>query len=293
VTPEELAEKVLLHADATGAGTRPAPAGVEGLHIVRLREPTALEPVLYNPVFCLVLQGEKMVCVGKQALCFNRLRSVVIGIDLPTQGRVVEASREKPYIAMALDLDIGLIREMSAVLPEPTPDCRNCAVGLADADQELLDAMGRLFSLKDKPEAQAILRPLLVREIHYWLLVSGHGSMLRSLALPDSRSARIARVAAEIRRNFSDTLKIPDLAREAGMSSSAFHEHFRAFTGTSPLQYQKQIRLLEAQRLILMEGMAVTAAAFAVGYESPTQFSREYSRHFGLSPRQDLARLAA
>src|SRR5699024_9493647 len=163
---------------------------------------------------------------------------------------------------------------------------KNAIVTLPE-NRMLLEVMGRLFDLIDQPEAIPVLRPLIVREIHFRLLQSGQGAMLAELASADSHAARIARVTGAIKRRLSDRLSTDELAGIANMSRSALHEHFRAVTGTTPLQFQKQLRLFEAQRLLRHHHYSVAGAAFEVGYESPTQFSREYARQFGASPRHD------
>lgn len=294
MTIDDLTTRALRLADELGAGLEPVQTDVPGFSLVRLREPTRLGLSLYSPVFCLVLQGVKTVCTGERAYCFERMKSVVVGMDLPVLARVREASHRAPYVALALDLDVNDLQEMALEIGAPAGHGNGReAISMADGDEVILDAMGRLFGLTARPEAIPILAPLLVREIHYWLLTSPHGAFLRELSRNDSRSARIARVTSRIRRDFTQSLRVADLAGEVGMSASVFHEHFKDLTGTSPLQYQKQLRLMEARRLIRAKGYSVTNAAFEVGYESPTQFSREYSRAFGLSPRQDQDRLSA
>jgi AraC-like DNA-binding protein len=202
--------------------------------------------------------------------------------------RVVQASHAKPYVALALTLDLTLVHELAAEI-DAASDEPQSMIAVGEADDALLGAMDRLFGLVDKPQAAPTLSPLIRREIHYWLLAARHGAMLRALARPDSHAARVARATALIQRGYAETLRVPELARAAGMSASAFHEHFKAITGLTPLQYQKQLRLTKARQLLIGDGETVSGAAFAVGYESPTQFSREYSRRFGASPRADVA----
>jgi AraC-like DNA-binding protein len=287
---EDLTRRVLDFADRNGATDLPLETGVDGLSMMRQRAPTTLGPVLYRPVFCLVLQGAKQVLVGDRAVTFGEGQSVIISMELPTLARIVRASASRPYIALALELDAALLRELAAETGEgPAPRETAAAVAAGEADAAILDAMRRLFDLTEKPHAAPVLAPLIRREIHYWLLSARHGAMLRALARADSGAARIAQATARIRRDYSARLRIADLARDAAMSPSAFHEHFRTVTGTTPLQYQKRLRLMEARRLMLAGDHSVSAAAFAVGYESPTQFSREYTRQFGLPPRRDKA----
>ncbi|GLQ55471.1 AraC family transcriptional regulator [Devosia nitrariae] len=285
MTIEDLAYRVLAYADAQGVGDAPSITDVPGLKVSRQRRPTALAPVLYEPIFCLVLQGAKQALHGRQIVNFPKGHSVIVGVDLPTDARVVEASFDEPYVALALGLDMALIRELAIELAaDGATEGQVAAITAAEADEAIIDAMARLFSLNDKPAALSVLRPLLMREIHYWLLCARHGSLLRSLAHSASNAARIADAIATIRKRFADTLVVADLAKSVGMSVSAFHHHFKAVTGTTPLQYQKRLRLIEARRLMQSERHSVSSAAFGVGYESPTQFSREYARMFGLPP---------
>ncbi|MBN9066850.1 MAG: AraC family transcriptional regulator [Rhizobiales bacterium] len=287
---DNIARRVLDFADRNGAGELPLETGVGGLSVMRQRSPGVLKPVLYQPVFCLVLQGAKQALIGDRAVTFCEGQSVIISMELPTLARVVSASTARPYVALALELDMALLREL-AVEIGGLPAVRETAAAIeaGDADGAILDATRRLFDLTEKPQSAPILAPLTVREIHYWLLSARHGAMLRALTRTDSRSARIARATVRIRRGYNEPLRIAELAHDAGMSASAFHDHFRSVTGTTPLQYQKRLRLMEARRLILAGDCSVSSAAFAVGYESPTQFSREYTRQFGLSPRRDKA----
>ncbi|WP_353647080.1 AraC family transcriptional regulator [Mesorhizobium sp. WSM2240] len=276
---------MLAYADTRNIGDEPSATDVPGLNVSRQRRATELSPVLYEPIFCLVLQGAKQALQGRRMVDFPKGHSVIVGIDLPTDARVVEASPERPYVALALKLDMGLIRELSAEAGADEGTGREvAAISAAEADEAIIDAMGRLFALVEKPTALPVLHPLLMREIHYWLLCADHGSLLRTLAQADSHASRIADAIGTIRNNFEQPLLVADLASSVGMSVSAFHFHFKAITGATPLQYQKRLRLIEAKRLMQAERQSVSSAAFSVGYESPTQFSREYARMFGLPP---------
>lgn len=287
---DELVRKLVAFADDRGAGSDPYPVGVGGMTLVRQRQPTLIFPVIYQPIFCLVLQGEKQTYLGSKTVRFGAMQSLIVGLDLPAQARVVCASRAEPYVALAIPLDIVLIRELALELDRPgKTSLATGAVASGKADTAIVDAMRRLFELAEMPEAGKVLLPLIQREIHYWLLTAEHGAILRQISEQDSHAARIARVIAGIRQDIASSLRVDDLAGEAGMSVSAFHAHFKDITGTSPLQFQKQLRLMEARRLLQAEKLSVSRAAFQVGYESPTQFSREYSRHFGLPPRADRA----
>ena len=279
------------YADREGAGVTPWPTAIDGLSLFRSRQPTILEPCTYQPIFCLVLQGAKKACFGDTVVTFNPGQSLIVSHEIVLNSRIVEASPAAPYVALALTLDIALLRELAREVrsdaTRPGTDGRTIAAGRTPPEIE--NAMARLFALTDRPEAAAILAPLIKREIHYWLLTAEHGSMVRLLARSESHASRIADAIALIRRDITAPLKVAALAETAGMSPSSFHAHFKAITEMAPLQFQKQLRLLEARRLIYGGALSVSETAFAVGYESPTQFSRDYSRRFGVSPSRDAA----
>jgi AraC-like DNA-binding protein len=284
---QSLTSRVLAYADQHAVGTEPFYTQISGMSVVRHFAATDLVPVLYRPIFCLVLQGAKQTCLGDEVVTFAQGQSVIVGLELPTYARVVEASRDRPYVALALQIDMTLIKELAAEIEDPDgEDGPVSAIASGEADDAIVNAMERLFGLLDKPGAMPILRPLLMREIHFWLLSAAHGSLLRQLVQTNSHAARIADAIVQIRRNYAEPLRIPDLARAVGMSESGFHQHFKAVCGTTPLQFQKRLRLIEARRLMVSENQSVSSAAAAVGYESPTQFSREFARMFGASPRE-------
>ncbi len=292
MTLQALKDRVLAHARQRPGGLDPFEIGLPGLSISVHRQPTDLFAVRYWPIFCLVLQGAKQTSIGEQIVTFAAGRSVIIGVELPTFARVLRASTNEPYVALSIHLDLSLLKELGAELEGSTRgESPLPAIASGEADEAVIDAMSRLLGLVDKPAAISVLQPLIVREIHFWLLSAGHGAILRQIAHANTPTARIAEAAARIRRTFAEPLHIPQLARETGMSESTFHLHFRTVCGTTPLQFQKRLRLLEARRLILAEDHSVSAAALSVGYESPTQFSREFSRLFGLPPKR--ARQAA
>lgn len=286
----DLAARVLRFADDRSAAETPIETGVDGLTVMRARTPTMHEPLLYGPLLCLVLQGRKETYLGSERVSFGAGEAVVVSLEIPTRARVVEASRERPYLALALRIDLELVREIvteagAAELAEE----RARAIASGEADAALVAAMGRLLDLADRPLEQRMLLPLHRREVHFRILLATTGGMLRRLARPDSHASRIARTLARLGREFAHPLRITDLADAAGMSPSSFHAHFKAITATTPLQYLKDLRLLEARRQLVAGSGSVSRVAFAVGYESPTQFSREYSRKFGVPPRADRA----
>lgn len=283
---ESLTSSVLAYAERHLVGGEPHYTEIPGVSIVRHLRPTDLTPVLYRPIFCLVLQGAKQTSFGEEVVTFSERQSVIVSLELPTFARVVQASPERPYLALSLHIDMTLLKELAAEIEDLGQDSApSHAVAAGEADDAILNAMDRLFGLLDRPATAAILRPLILREIHFWLLSASHGGLLRRIVQNNGHSARISDAAVYIRRNYKAPLRIPDLAKAAGMSESTFHQHFKLVCGTTPLQFQKRLRLLEARRLMVAENASVSAAALSVGYESPTQFSREFARMFGSTPR--------
>jgi AraC-like DNA-binding protein len=282
----DLKETVRAYAERHSVIAEPFRTPIEGLSVSRQLSPSDPFPVVYRPLFCLVLQGSKRAWLDEETVTFSAGRSVVVGMDLPTFAQVSEATPEKPYLALALALDIALVRELAAGMESVVEADRALpAIAAGEAGEALVDAVERLFGLIEKPTAAPFLKDGIIREIHFWLLSADHGDILRRIARGGGHTGRISEAAVHIRAHFAEPLVVPDLARQAGMSESTFHQHFRTVCGTTPLQYQKRLRLMEAQRLITAEGAPVSAAALAVGYESPTQFSREFARMFGASPR--------
>ncbi|MEM1151038.1 MAG: AraC family transcriptional regulator, partial [Pseudomonadota bacterium] len=270
------------------------PTPYPGLSVLYDTEPTPLTAMIYEPVICLVLQGSKETYVGDRCVRFGSGDSLIVSHTVPVAAAVTEASKAKPYVAMILAIDLEIARslydETAATWSSREPAFN---LDVARTDHRLLDAMGRLFRASLVPEEVRALAPLYVRETHFRLLEADHGGMLRQMLWRDSAASRIGRAIARIRTDFAKPIAVAELAAIAGMSVSAFHERFKALTSTSPLQFQKEIRLTEARRLLRAEGKNVSAAAFAVGYESATQFSREYSRKFGSPPREHTARRSA
>ncbi|MEM8994439.1 MAG: AraC family transcriptional regulator [Acidobacteriota bacterium] len=281
----------LARAIAARAGAEPErPSPDLGLLEICHRRPTRLTLTAYEPSLCLILQGAKEVKVGDRELELRAGDSVIVSHHVPLLAGVTEASPSAPFVALAVEVDLDLIRglyqEVEAL--DLTPGDLG-ALQVGSAEEALVEAAGRLFDLGERPVDAHVLGPSVRREIHYRLLVAGHGHSLRALARPRSQASQISRAVAELRRRFAEPLSVADLARTAGMSASTFHDHFKRVTSTTPLQFQKSLRLIEARRLLQTGGSSVTEAAFEVGYQSPTQFSREYSRRFGHAPRYDVA----
>jgi len=259
---------------------------MDGLLLLRQDSPSSLEASLYEPVLCLILQGRKQVSIGEQTLSFGPGECLLVSHDLPVRSRITRA----PYLALVLQVDVATIRKLYDEVAESALDSERArAAETHRADPGLLDALRRYLALGDSPADAKVLGPLISKELHYRLLVAPFGGMLRSLIRHDSNASAIARAIGHIRADIRSPIVIPDLARRVGMSASSFHKHFKTITSTTPLQYQKELRLLEARRLLKTAGASVTTAAFDVGYESPSQFSREYARKFGVPPSQDLA----
>lgn len=259
---------------------------MEGLLLLGQHFPSSFEASLYEPVLCLILQGGKRVSIGERTLSFGAGECLLVSHDLPVCSRITSA----PYLALIFKLDVTTIRGLYEEVAESVGDSERArAAETHRADPGLLDALRRYLALADSPADAKVLGPLISKEIHYRLLVAPFGAMLRSLVRHDSTASAVARAIGHIRSDIRSPIAIPNLARRIGMSPSSFHKHFRSITSTTPLQYLKDLRLLEARRLLQAGGVTVTTAAFDVGYESPSQFSREYARKFGVPPSQHLA----
>ncbi|MGJ4915302.1 AraC family transcriptional regulator N-terminal domain-containing protein [Bradyrhizobium oligotrophicum] len=272
-----------VHADTAGIARTPIP----GLTTVRATAPSELVYAISRPLVCQVVQGSKQVTMGLQGLTFSAGDSLIITADVPTVSQITRASRAAPYLSLVLELDSALIAELILQM-DGTTATDGLAVRVEPTDAEVTDAALRLMRLLDRPAGLQVLQAQLLREMHYWLLAGRHGAAIRRLGGPDSHAQRIARAVALLRAEFTHTLPVERLAAVAGMSLSAFHQHFRRHTSLSPLQFHKQLRLIEARRLMLAEGISASSAAFAVGYESVPQFTREYRRLFGRPPVQDI-----
>ncbi|WP_417408482.1 AraC family transcriptional regulator [Hoeflea sp.] len=265
--------------------------GIAGLYVHRQTRPNAFEATVYHPVICLNLQGRKEVAHGERRVISGAGESLIVSHDLPVAARVIEASSERPYLAIIVAVDIAILRSLYEEVGEAALNERQAQALTASAtDTALFDALARYFALTSDPVEAKVMAPLILKEIHFRMLTASHGGMLRQLMWRDSHASRISRAIGRIQSDYRSPLAVAALADEAGMSPSSFHEHFKQITGTTPLQYQKDMRLMEARRLIAMDGLSVSSAAYAVGYESATQFSREYSRKFGSPPRNELLR---
>ncbi len=252
-------------------------------------KPTTPVPTLYEPMLCVVLQGAKQVMIGDRVLRYDPASYFVATLELPATGCIVEASAARPYIAVSMALNRATLADLLCAVPE-TPSAGLAGFGVSAMTPELLDPWLRMLGLFEAPQDAPVLAPMLEREILYRLLQGPQGDIARQAARGDGRLAQIRSAIGWIRENFDRPLRIEELAARAGMSAASFHRHFKAATAMSPLQYQKALRLQEARRLLVSNGEA-SRAAYRVGYESASQFSREYARMFGHPPARDAARL--
>jgi AraC-like DNA-binding protein len=256
-----------------------------GLSVLCREALSDIEATIYEPVLCLILQGSKVTSIGDQAVELGRGDALLVSHDLPVVSRITKASAREPYLAVILSLDLRLVRSLyDEVAESPAPDACVRSLSAAPADSAWVAPLVRYIELMDNPLDARVLGFSIMREIHYRLLLAPIGKMLRNLLVADSHASRVAKAIRRLRSEYRFPLRVQDLAKSAGMSASSFHEHFKAVTGTTPLQYQKDLRLIEARTLLAERSHTVCGVAYAVGYESPTHFSRDYTRKFGFPP---------
>lgn len=281
-----------LRALACRAENRRTETGIPRVAMVQGEIPEHLLAAVYDPMINLILQGSKSMTIGDRTLRYDPATYFVMSIELPAVGQVHPASSGEPYLAVSLTLDPTVLATLLADLPKPIGHYdKDAGFSVAAVTPDLMDAWVRMLRLMARPEEIAGLAPVYEREILYRVLQGPHGWMLRDIAAPDSAMARVSLAIQYIRREFAESIRVEILAQRAVMSVSAFHRHFKAVTALSPLQYQKRVRLLHARTLLVANAKSVTSAAFEVGYESATQFSRDYARVFGLPPARDAARI--
>jgi AraC-like DNA-binding protein len=283
---KSLLDLVRRHGEAHADGHGIARSGIPGLTTVYATAPSGLLHDISRPLACLVVQGGKRVAMGQRDLAFGAGDSLLITADVPTISQITRASTAEPYLSLVVELDPGIIAELGMQMEKP-PSAESAAVQVDPTEIEVTEAATRLMQLLDRPAALPVLQASLMRELHYWLLAGRHGAAIRQLGWPGGHVQRVSRAVAMLRARFAEALPVESLAATVGMSPSSFHQHFRSVTSLSPLQFQKQLRLIEARRLMMAEGRSASGAAFAVGYESVPQFTREYSRMFGLPPARD------
>ncbi|MEP2829065.1 AraC family transcriptional regulator [Parvibaculum sp.] len=270
-----------------------APTALPRLHLARVTNPTEPMHALQEPALCIAGQGRKQMILGDRIYGYEPSNYLLVSADLPVVGCVMEASPEKPYLGMRLDLDPAALSALILDMDRQgkVSDAPGSGILMSPLDDSLLDAAIRLLRLLAHPADAPILAPLIEREIHYRLLGGDQAVRLRQIALADSKFNQVNRAINWIKQNYTRPFRIETVAAEARMSPSSLHEHFKAVTAMSPLQYQKQIRLQEARRLIMAQAVDAATAAHLVGYDSPSQFSREYNRLFGAPPMRDAERL--
>lgn len=284
----DLASSVQSHATHSVVSDGITHTSVDALTVMRIDRPTPIDATCYEPVICLILQGSKEIELGARSVRAARGQSIIVSHDLPIRSRIVEASTDRPYLVAIVRLDVGTLRGLADGIEDTDPASPDqVALEVSTAGPEVVDTLRRLLALADTPADADVLAPLVLKELHYRLLQADHSTLLRRLLRRDSHASRIAKAIARIRDDLAEPLSVSELARVAAMSPSTFHQHFKQLTATTPLQYQKSLRLLEARRRIREDGRSVTEAAFEVGYQSSTQFSREYHRTFGRAPRED------
>lgn len=272
-----------------GQAAKGVACGVPGLIAFEADAPSQLEASLYRPIACLTLQGAKEVRVGRETQAFPAGETVIVSHDLPVLSRVTHATPEQPYRALVLMLDLETLRGVyDQIWDMVAADQEGGAIHVGPTDPAFAAALGRYLALRDDPIGARVLGPLLYQEMHFHLLRAPHGQMLRNLLTRDSHASRINRAVSHLRTHYNQTIAMSELASIAGMSSSSFSSHFRNVTQTTPLQFQKELRLIEARKLMVERGRQISAVAHDVGYESAAQFSRDYARKFGASPRADL-----
>ena len=264
---------------------------VPGFSLMYDVKPGGFEAVVYDPVVCLILQGGKETRIGNHRVVFGAGDSLIVSHSLPVVAAITEASPDKPYIALVLAIDFSIVRSLYDEIGDVSAGQVAHSAVAASTSAALIDAFARLLQVSQHPLETETLAPLILREIHFRLLQADHGEMLRQMVWRDSSASRIGRVMTQMRSELANSLSVPEMASMAGMSVSAFHEHFKLIAGTTPLQYHKALRLTEARRLIVETTNSISRIAYEVGYQSPTQFSREYARKFGNSPRQDVVRM--
>ncbi|WP_321888953.1 AraC family transcriptional regulator [Paraburkholderia bannensis] len=280
---------VLLRFTQRQSGASPFMTPIPGVAVMRSDQPKPPSHMISKPALCIVAQGAKWATFGGNQLVYKAGQALVIGVEAPSIGRVVEASPGEPCLVMAIELDFTVMRSVADELAAPPVpgDTSGAGIFVADFDGPLADCAWRMARLLETPQAIAVLRPLILREIGYWLLTGAQGPDIARLTLVNSPSQRVIGAMHNLRARFRESVRVEELAEIAQMSLSAFHRQFKTLTSLTPLQYQKQLRLLEARRLMISCAANVETASFEVGYESASQFSREYVRMFGQSPKRD------
>lgn len=270
------------HADPLGVAQTP----VGGLSMVRAIYPGELQVAINRPLVAMVLQGRKTVTMGSESFELSPGEALLISADVPTVSQITQASQAAPYYALVLEIDLSIINEIADAIV--LPPGQSGPISVEPFDPNIEDVAVRLMRLLDRSGAISVLGDGLLKEMHYWVLSGRHSAAIRRLGATNGHAQRISKAIGLIRQHYAQAIRVNELAAAAGMSVSSFHQHFRAATTLSPLQFQKQLRLIEARRQMVAKGTNIADAAYAVGYESVPQFTREYSRLFGVPPGRDL-----
>jgi len=268
---------------------------IDPVHLIKYYSVNSTMPVVYNPSLCLIVQGEKKVTVDSEMLVYAPSQFLAVSIDMPVVGEVTKASKAEPYLCLQLDIDPSMVGDLIAQmgLEFAAPPQTSRAIFVGNVDEPLLESVVRLARLLDTPRDIPMLGPMAIREVYYRVLSGPHGAAFAQIAVNGSNVQRIANAITMLRTNFHKPMRVEEMAAAASMSPSSFHHHFKEVTAMSPLQYQKKVRLLEARRILLSEVSDAASTAYRVGYESASQFSREYSRMFGAPPIADREGLRA
>lgn len=264
---------------------------IPGLMLSRYDHDSPPESCFYSPMIAVVVQGFKRSMIGNEEFYYGKNHCMVVSVDLPGIYHISDATPEEPFISVSIKLDKYIISQLlteMAVKPQPITKEPMSSVMISTVSNQMLDTFLRLVELLDEPDNIPVLAPMMIKELHYYLLNSPLGESLRLANSSGNKVNQISKAISWLRDNYAEPLDVERLAKLVNMSSSTFHRHFRQVTTFSPLQFQKQLRLYEAERLMLMEGKDVKTVAFQVGYESPSQFSREYKRQFGDAPHRDM-----
>lgn len=294
-TPDPLLAAAVDFMESKGGGQGRFHTPMPDVHIVRSFQDRLPVHNMYKPSLCVVLKGRKEILFGESALYYSEMQCLVVSVEIPASGRMLGATPENPYIGIMIDIDVAILREVLQQLPKPPVPKANSGpcVFVGQVDGTLAECVTRIARMAKMPEAVPILFPAVMRELYFWLLTGPYGEEIAKIALPDTQAERVARAIHFLHEHFGETLRVEQLAEVAMMSASSFHQHFKAMTAMTPVQYQKQLRLIEARRLMVAENSKVSEAAYQVGYESVSQFSREYSRSFGVAPKQDVINFKA
>ena len=266
------------------------PAAVTGLHCIKLSEPHMQLPTVYQPSICVIVQGAKQVLLEDEIYRYAPPQFLAVSVDLPLVGQVIEATAASPYLCLAIDLDARMIADLIASSGDAGWSRGDTSRGLfvGEMDAALQDSTLRLARLLDTPRDIPVLAPLAMREFHYRILNSPYGPAIAQIAIAGSNTHKIGQIIRRIKTRLAEPIRVEELASMANMSASSFHQHFKAVTAMSPVQYQKRLRLTEARQILLAEKADAQSAAYRVGYQSVSQFSREYARMFGAPPMRDV-----